>query len=946
MYLSSETKIKKIVQTLLIELRGNQKEFDIPLNHSIQNHFGIDSIGKAELFHRIEQAFVVEFSTSFMANADTLNDIMTALKTMKPEISSLEKNSDQAIITERSEDEIDLTKVETLVDVLKLHAQIHPDRTHLIFEDEDHEEIISYGKLLKKSLEAAQGFLKLGANPGDTIAIMLPTSPAFFYTFFGILLAGCVPVPLYPPTRLNQLEAYTKQEAKILRNCEARILITFKEAKMVSKLFKAFVPSLKHVTVFEELPKAGDQPLPLLQSDEIALIQYTSGSTNTPKGVALTHKSLLANIRAYGKALAATSKDIVISWLPLYHDLGLIGHWLGSVYFGPLLVAFSPLTFLNRPEKWLWSIHYHRGTISSGPNFAYETCVQKINPTKIEGLDLSSWRIAINGAEPVQTETLERFIKKFSSYGFKAESFFPVYGLAETCLGLTAPPSGPRLPLIDVVDRKVVENDRRANPSTSTDKNEILKFVSCGQVLEGQHLRIVNEHNQDLPPRHIGHLQFQGPSSMQGYYNNPTATDAANHNGWWDTGDLAYQADDEIYITGRSKDVIIKAGRNLYPSEIESITAEIHDIRKGCVVAFGLNDTKLGTEKLIVVAETRETNQKKHPAIIKQINEKLSSFLNFVPDEIVLVQPRTVPKTSSGKLQRSACKLLYQQKKLNKKPLRAELQFLKIGLSWTAQTMRKFLLNFARFVFTLFLGLFIAVTVIPILLSVKLTSRNIAAKIFKVWNKAIVFFSFCPIKVKGKDNLSKNSPMIFVSNHQSYADAVLLTSILPTNVLFVGKKELFSVPILSTLFRKLGYISVNKNIISQGLEDMKDVEIALKKGFSVLIFAEGTFNYAAGLRPFKLGAFKIAAELNIPICPLALSGTRYFLRGNEYWMLPHKFNFTASKPIYSKGKSFADIVRLKEETRAEIANNCDEVTLDLIIPAATGIKKMIKENVY
>ena len=256
--------------------------------------------------------------------------------------------------------------------------------------------------------------------------------------------------------------------------------------------------------------------------------------------------------------------------------MGLIGAWLGSLYFGVPATILSPLFFLNRPERWLWAIHYYRGTISAGPNFAYELCARRISDETIQGLDLSSWRLALNGAENVYAKTLTRFTKKFAAYGFKPEALFPVYGLAESTVALSFPPLG-RVPRIDKVIRETVENERHAVPATTTTKNW-LEFVSCGKAIPGHALRIVDDNDQLLPERSVGNVQFQGPSSMQGYYRNPQETQAVHHQGWWDTGDLGYSADGELFITGRKKDIIIKAGRNLHAPELEDLTAE--DLRR------------------------------------------------------------------------------------------------------------------------------------------------------------------------------------------------------------------------------------------------------------------------------------------------------------------------------------------------------------------------------
>jgi len=321
----------------------------------------------------------------------------------------------------------------------------------------------------------------------------------------------------------------------------------------------------------------------------------------------------------------------------------------------------------------------------------------------------------------------------------------------------------------------------------------------------------------------------------------------------------------------------------------------------------------------------------------------MSLALSITADDVVLVPPQTVPKTSSGKLKRSACKDLYINNKLNKKRLSLKMSFVKLGSKWLAKNIGKNLTKLGSLVYTLYMASIVAITLGPIMFCMFLAKRKYAAKVFKLWMRSLLLLSFCPFKIKGKDNLYLKSPNIFVTNHSSYVDAVFLTAFLPSNVIFVGKESLFKVPILGFFFNKLGYISINKMDYSQSLGDMKKIEESLKQGSSVLIFPEGTFNYSAGLRPFKLGAFKIAAELNLPVCPIALHGTRYFLRGNEFLMMPHALRFIASKPIYATGKNLSDVVVLKDRVRTEISANSNELSLDFIIPALTGLKKSVAE---
>ncbi len=339
---------------------------------------------------------------------------------------------------------------ETLLDVFYHRAQSDTERPHLFLYDGDTPlDPVSFGDLYAAGLRVAQALRARGIVAGDTVSLMLPTGLEFFFCFTGVLLAGAVPVPIYPPFRADRIEEYAARQSAILRNAGAKILITFDRAEKVARLLAPQVSSLSAVVnaadlvaVRDEVPAAKAPPegyAPRKGSD-LALLQYTSGSTGDPKGVMLTHANLLANIRAIGQAVGVRNDDVGTSWLPLYHDMGLIGAWLVPLYFGLPLAVMSPMDFLSRPGRWLRMVHRHRGSLAAAPNFAYELCARKVADEELDGLDLSCWRAALNGAEPVQHETVDRFIARFGRCGFRREAMLPVYGLAETALALAIPP--------------------------------------------------------------------------------------------------------------------------------------------------------------------------------------------------------------------------------------------------------------------------------------------------------------------------------------------------------------------------------------------------------------------------------------------------------------------------------------------------------------------------
>ena len=436
-------RLSRLVRDLVWELHPHmQRRVAITLDSDLDRDLGLDSLGRAELVLRIDRAFKVHLPDQLLTDASTPRDLLQALLAAAP---------DRAAAMEAPPSEfMELPEVvapfsaATLIEVLAYHVRSHGDRPHvLLWRSEDDEQTISYAELDRESCTVAAGLIERGLAPGDRVAIMLPTEAAFFEAFFGVLYAGGVPVPVYPPFRRAQVEDHLRRQAGILRNAGARVLIIGSEIRNVGQLMLGLAEDLRHVETVEALSRAGaiEQPLPA-GPDTIALIQYTSGSTGDPKGVVLTHANLLANIRAMGEALDASSSDVFVSWLPLYHDMALIGASLGTLHYGVPTIIMPPLAFLADPGRWLRAMGRHRATLSAAPNFAFELCCKNVRDEDIEGLDLSSLRMLLNGAEPVSPATIARFTARFAKYGFPPKAMTPVYGLAENSVGLTFPPSG------------------------------------------------------------------------------------------------------------------------------------------------------------------------------------------------------------------------------------------------------------------------------------------------------------------------------------------------------------------------------------------------------------------------------------------------------------------------------------------------------------------------
>lgn len=919
-----EQQLLAMTQAYLKALGRTQSLSKLTVNASLDKTVGVDSLGRVELFHQAEALFGVELPESAMIESQNLADIAKAI-VANPHA----KHQSTLIQTPAYTQSYDPSDAKSLVEIMITRAERMPDQIHLYLRDGDGEEqIITFGDLYREAKKTAGGLKALGVTRGDTVAIMLPTSEDFFYTLMGIQLVGAIPVPIYPPLRPDKIEEYALRATKILENAEAKVLVTFSQAEQISHLLKSYVVCLKSVSTAVALRKAECWEGNMIIKPEFpGLIQYTSGSTHDPKGVLLGHQQLLENLRSVGDRIAFTPDDVGISWLPLYHDMGLIGTWFNALYQALPLVVMSPLTFLHRPESWLWAIHYHRGTLSAGPNFAFELCVQKIPDEKLKGLDLSTWRLCFNGAEAINPATVKRFIEKFEPYGFNPQAMFPAYGLAETCVALALPPlnQGAR---VDTIDRGAYESSQRAVPAKADNG---LAFVSCGLPIKNHHVRVVDDAGQKLAERQIGNIQFKGPSTMQGYYRQPDATRAIMHGEWVDTGDLGYLVEEQIYVTGRKKDIIIKAGRNLYPIEIESLVAEVAGVRKGCVIAFGVDDPKTGTEKLVVVAETKMQGEKERSIIKQGIDLNIQSALEINPDEIVLIAPTVIPKTSSGKLQRSLCKQMYLDDALAPKRRSLGFQIVKMSVKavllkcWQLMVMLS-LVIYNMYVLVVWLTSWILLAVMAYVLPAH------ALNVFlKKLCQILLWMVGCPIDMSQAEPKEKSHvpPIIYVANHASYIDAVIVLAVLPVNSRFVAKKELLKVPVLSTILKKLGAMMIDRSEIGKKLSEVKKISETVKSKHSVVFFPEGTFTAHPGIRPFKMGAFKLAVETMTPVCPVAIRGARHILRDDERLMRPGRIGITIGDLITPKTQGWEEVVRLHHEARDVILAHAGEQSLEL-----------------
>jgi len=521
----------------------------------------------------------------------------------------------------------------------------------------DGPDFIAWRQIHDEARAVAATLQSLGIVPGDHVAILGPTSRALMTIVRGCWLAGAASMVLPLPMRMASLDAFVESTRARIRHGEAKLILI---DDLLADFYQAAPgdPPIKPMAAV--MPGAGRPTgdrleLPADDPERLVILQYTSGSTSEPKGVMIPDRVLCANIDASCEAAELTQSEVMVSWLPLYHDMGLVGFLSIPMLKGVQLVQAAPQDFMAHPGSWMQWISDWKGTATAGPNFSWVLATRALK--RMKDIDLSSLTLALSGAEPVDPVAVEAFVNEASRFGFRAGSVFPAFGMAEVAIG-GAFPKRHRGLVCDSVDRIVLERERIAKEVDPNDDDQVhvRRLPLLGRAVPGLEMKIVDpETKTELPERHVGELLLRGTSVTPGYYKRPDATSAMFHDGWLCTGDLAYTLDGELVICGRIKDVIIVGGRNVFPEDIERAVGIIDGVRAGNVIAFGIDGYK-GKETVIVVAEVKDVDLDRVRA---DIHHSALEVSGLPPRDVMLVKPGTLPKTSSGKLQRAKCRELY-----------------------------------------------------------------------------------------------------------------------------------------------------------------------------------------------------------------------------------------------------------------------------------------------
>jgi fatty-acyl-CoA synthase len=498
----------------------------------------------------------------------------------------------------------------------------------------------------------------LGYVKDDRIALVLPAPQDFVLTFLGTISAGIMPVPMYPPLALGRMDNYIDRAVGILKVSGARVLLTTRELIPILRPVLSRVPTLKTLLDVETLRQMKpDRPLTEIEirPDEPCFLQFTSGSTSAPRGVIVAHQNLIANARSIIKALEVDpEKDRAVSWLPLYHDMGLIGFVISTLVAQISVVFIPTIAFVKHPGVWMETVHKFRATITFGPNFAFELAAKRA--PRNSKMDLSCLRVLGCGSEPINPKTMEHFLHTFAQSGLNPNALMPCYGMAEATLAIAFDHLHRPLRKL-VIDRQAYESRNIACPIPERlqDSKKKFELVSCGRVVPDHQIGILDEKGKFLPEGRVGEIVFKGASVTPGYFQNPKASRQLLKGGWLHTGDLGFILDGDLYISGRQKDLVIINGKNYPPQAIEWVVEEVAGIRKGSVVAFSVDGD--ATEKLIIIAETTMID---NAELAQAVSDQIRSAFGLSVDKVVLVARGSIPKTSSGKLQRRRTKALFE----------------------------------------------------------------------------------------------------------------------------------------------------------------------------------------------------------------------------------------------------------------------------------------------
>lgn len=547
----------------------------------------------------------------------------------------------------------------TLTNLIQHNYQTQPDKTAFIIQQAGQDDLtITYADLVHGSARYARSYAREGLQPGEVVILILQHGEDLIYSYWGAILYGAIPAIMPFLTEKLAPERYHADLSMLVGITKPVAIVTYPEFEQDIRGAIPAESSVRTLMLTSQAEAAADPDFgwfPGLQrtAEDIAILQHSSGTTGLQKGVALSHRAVLNQLNTYTKTLRLNpAEDIIVSWLPLYHDMGLIACFLMPVLMGVPLVLMSPFDWVRAPFRLFQSVTRYKGTLSWLPNFAYNFCAQKVRERDLEGVDLSTWRVITNCSEPVKAESHQAFYERFKKYGLRETTLQCSYAMAENVFAVTQTPAD-TLPVTDELDRDAYMSERVARAPVADRPS--LKMLSSGRALPNVRIRILDEKGADLPDKTIGEIALQSDCMLTGYYNRPDATEKAFiEGGWYLTGDYGYTLNGEIFVAGRKKDMIIVGGKNVYPQDLETLAYEVPGIHAGRAVAFGIYDEKAGTEEVVIIAEVDVEGEDERQKIADALRQHITKNSAVALRHAYIVGRQWILKTSSGKTARSA----------------------------------------------------------------------------------------------------------------------------------------------------------------------------------------------------------------------------------------------------------------------------------------------------
>ncbi|MGD2161864.1 MAG: AMP-binding protein [Anaerolineales bacterium] len=531
----------------------------------------------------------------------------------------------------------------------------------VIFQQREEDLAITYSELIHKSAVFSKAIKKAGIRPGEPVIIILEHSPELIFSFFGAMLQGAIPAIMPFLTEKLSPQRYRQSISSLIEITRPAMIVTYRAFQSEIESIKLSGSSLRSVIYVEDQPASVDWDWSTLagldrEATDIVLLQHSSGTTGLQKGVALSHRAVINQLQSYSQALELVEEDVIVSWLPLYHDMGLIAGFILPILMGNMLVLMSPFDWVRAPHRLMRSVSAYQGTLSWLPNFAYNFSATKIRDRDLEGVDLSSWRAVINCSEPMRYESHEKFLTRFEPYGLRRSALATCYAMAENVFAVTQ--GGISSPVtVDEVSRESLSSKAKAEPAQSGDT--VVRMLSAGLPISNTEIKIVDREGSELPERSIGEIALRGSSLLSGYYRRPDLTETAFLGEWYKTGDLGYLYQGELFITGRAKELIIVGGKNIYPQDLEALVHEVPGVYPGRAVAFGVDNISLGTEDVVIVAEMDEGLEMDAAAVASRIRKSVAEGSDVTARYVRIVERGWLIKTSSGKNARTANKAKY-----------------------------------------------------------------------------------------------------------------------------------------------------------------------------------------------------------------------------------------------------------------------------------------------